>query len=430
MIMSSESTASKNKNRGLGSSKLFNKNFFLLFQGQLVSNIGNQIYNIAMMLWIKQTTGMAWLMGLMLMASRIPDIILGPIGGTFVDRLPRKKIIVLTDLLSGVVVALIAVLIIFFPGETNLLLPCIFIAAVLLGGFLSFLSPAVIASLPDLLCKKKLKAGNSLISASDEGSVFIGQALGGVLYTALGAALCFLINGASYLFSSATEMFITLPETHLKKGENKRKQKSFKEDLKQGFRYVWKNKGLRNSAFIVALQNFFIAPIVILLPFYVDSNLKSGPEWFGFLLSAYSFGNIVGYLLAGISTIPGRIRWRIILSSYVMIFIFLVLIGIVHVNLIALLCIFFAGLFCGFTDVHILTILQLITPVKMRGRLFGLLGTLSKILVPVGMGLSGIIADLLDKDIPSMFIGMGMTATVLSLLAFASKDLRRILSYE
>lgn len=408
---------------------LFNINFILLWQGQLVSHIGTQIYDIAMILWIKKATGMASLMGLLLMASHIPDIIMGPVGGTFSDRLPRKRIIVLSDFLSGLAVFIVTALIYVMPHQTNIILPCIFIVAVLLGGFLGFLGPAVTASIPALVPEKKLQAANSMMSASEEGSVFIGQAIGGILYSLFGAPLSFLINSLSYFFSAGTETFISLSETHVR-GEKRKSIKDFIKDLKEGFTYVWSNKGLRNSAFIVAFQNFFIAPIIILLPFYVDIYLKAGPEWYGFLLASFSLGNIAGYVVAGIVHIPGKIRSQIIISSYILSFLLLFPVALIYNPFVVLVCIFTAGVLGGLTDVNILTILQLTTPNHLRGRLFGLLGTLSKILVPVGMGLAGFVADLLAKDIPLMFIGTGIIASFLFLLLSRNKDFKRILSYE
>ena len=82
---------------------LLNKNFVLLWQGQLVSLFGVQAYNIAMMFWIKHQTGSATLMGLVMMVSQIPGVVLGPVSGVFVDRYSRWKIIVGSDLIRGFV---------------------------------------------------------------------------------------------------------------------------------------------------------------------------------------------------------------------------------------------------------------------------------------------------------------------------------------
>jgi len=99
--------------------KLFNKNFVLLWQGQLVSLFGAHAYLIAMMFWIKHQTGSATLVGLVMMVSQIPGVVLGPISGVFVDRYSRWKIIVGSDLIRGLVTISLATLVFLRPDENN-----------------------------------------------------------------------------------------------------------------------------------------------------------------------------------------------------------------------------------------------------------------------------------------------------------------------
>jgi len=71
-----------------------NRNFFLLWQGQLVSQIGNQAFLIGTMFWTMEATGSASLMGAYMMLSMLPMIVLGPLGGTVADWYPRRRVII------------------------------------------------------------------------------------------------------------------------------------------------------------------------------------------------------------------------------------------------------------------------------------------------------------------------------------------------
>jgi MFS family permease len=144
--------------------RLFNKNFFLLWQGQLVSQIGSQAYAIAMMLWIKHETGSATLVGLMMMVSMIPFVILGPVAGTFADHYSRRRIIIFSDVLSGIPVLTLAFLMFYVPNASQLLIVCLFLVNVILGIIRSFFNPAISASIPDIVPFEFPWAGNRRIS--------------------------------------------------------------------------------------------------------------------------------------------------------------------------------------------------------------------------------------------------------------------------
>ncbi len=417
------------------SEKLMNKDFVLLWQGQAVSNLGSQIFSIGMIFWIVEATGSRALMGAIAMISSIPALILGPIGGTIADRHSRKSIIVISDLLSGLVMMGLAALVFYAPHQKSLVIAGLFVASVFVAVVGSFFFPSISAAIPDLVPKERLVGANTLSRSSLQFSQLIGQALGGFLYNLLGAPLIFLLNGISYHFSAISESFISIPQPKARPNETWRQQiAAFKRELIDGFHYIWRQKGLREVILAATLINFFTVPVILLLPFFVREHLSLGEDayrlWFGVLLACYSIGSILGYIFAGTSKSSGRIRGKRVILFIILTSAAYGLLGMVtHVHL-ALLLAFIGGFFSGYVSVNITTILQWTTPSEIRGRVFGVLTTLVGAITPISMGLSGLVADVVNRNIPAIFIWCGAIMAISSVLIALNRNYRAYLSYE
>lgn len=409
--------------------RLLNRNFLLLWQGQAVSRLGNQAFAVAMMFWVMEKTGSASLMGLLMTFSMLPGVLLGPVGGTFADRHSRIKIIVVCDLIAGVGVLALAFLMMSLPDAVDVIIPVLFVVAVLGGVIQAFFMPAVAATVPDLVAPERLAAANSLNQFSNQASLLIGQAAGGVLYNTLGAPLLFLIDGLSFLFSGASEMFIRLPARPLPQAEEK--QPVFRTYLRQtaeGFRYVWQRAGLRSFMLGASFLNFLIMPIMVLFPFYVSLYLRQGSEWYGFLMAGMSAGAVAGFLLAGVLKLQGAARARGILAGMLLMPSLYGAIGFVRVPAVAVGMVFLAGASMGLVNVYLVTMIQRSTPSEIRGRVMGLLGTLGGALMPVGMALGGVVGDLTGKNVPLIYAVCAASAVLLVLGFWVRRDFRDFLA--
>jgi len=412
-------------------SRLLNRNFFLLWQGQTVSQLGNQAFSIALALWVKQATGSATLMGIILMVSSLPAVLLGPIGGTVADRFNRKRIIVFCDLISGFAGLTLAGTMFLNPEATNSIVVCLFIVSVVMAVISTFFNPAISASIPDIVPQEKLSAANALGQFSYQVSVFIGQGLGGVLFRILGAPVLFLIDSLSFLFSAASETFITIPQQQPEKQEDWRESlRQFKTDTISGFHFVWQTHGLRDLVLISAMLNFFLVPIIILLPFYVEDFLRVTEDWYGFLLAAFGLGSILGYLLAGFLPSSGILRSRLMMLFIILQPVGYILMGLFLDPWVALILATTGGLLSGFVMVNLTTLLQITTPGEIRGRVFGLLATIAGALSPLAMGLSGIIADLTGQNIPLIYMACGAISVILATAISMKAEFRDYLAYE
>jgi MFS family permease len=412
-------------------SRLWNRDFFLLWQGQTVSQLGNQAFLIAMAIWVKDATGSATLMGLLMTVSALPGVLLAPFGGTFADRHSRIRIIVGCDLLAGLASLGLGFVMLAAPASTSLLLAALFAVTVLLGIIRSFFMPAVQSSIPDLVPMERLPAANSLNHFSVQTSVFAGQAVGGILYRILGAPLLFVADGVSYLFSGVSEMFI---RDTWKKPEEKPREggafRAFLHETGEGLRYVWSRTGMRDFILVACLLNFLGMPMFVLLPFYVDTVLHVTPDWYGYLLAAMSVGAIAGFVLAGTMRLKGQVLGWSLVAGLLLGPLFFSIIGFVANPWAALVLAFASGLSLGMVNIYLITLLQLSTPKELRGRVLGLLGTLAGGLMPIGTALGGWLGDLTGKNIPLIFGGVGALSVLVTLALATRRECRRFLAQE
>ncbi len=435
--------------------RLWNKNFLLLWQGQLISQIGQRYFNVGMLFYIKQATESASLMGGMMLFSTLPGVLLGPMGGTFADRFSRKKIIVYSDLIQGILVFSLAALMFFLlwtagliaadpqsgfaffsfvyltPHASAINITWMFIVATLGAILFAFFTPAMSAAIPDLVPKEKLSIANSLNQFAIFLAMFLGQGLGGLIFSITGAPLLFLINSATYLYAAGSESFIKIPqppvEPEKKSGEA---WKSFIRDTKEGLSYVWNEKGMRILFLAAALLHLLIAPMLLLLPFYVEDYLKQNASWYGYLLAAVGAGSVVGYLIAGGINVRGRAQSNLIILSLLGASISLGIVGFITEPFTVLGVVTMIGLTAGIFIVKTTTVIQLAASSEIRGRVFGLLGTLTSGLAPIGMGIAGVIADMANKNIPVIYATCGLLVLAMSVGLALSREARDFLKLD
>jgi len=410
--------------------RLWNRNFFLLWQGQTVSQLGNQAFAVAMMFWILEKTGSASLMGLIMSLSTLPGVILAPFGGTFADRHHRVRILVVCDLIAGLGILFLTGLLYTSP-PVSLFLKALFVIAVLGGIVRSFFGPAIQAAIPDLVPRERLASANSLNQFSVQTSLLLGQAAGGIFYQLFGAPLLFLFDALSFLFASGSSSFISLPSTvPVRKAEGGIRQvlRGFFAETASGIRYVLTRRGLRDFVVIAALLNFLFSPIIVLLPFYVSQQLGAKAAWYGYLLAAMSAGSIAGFVLAGALRLRGRVRGLALVAGLVLGPGFYGVLGLVTRPWLALVVTFLGGFALGLVNIYLITMLQSSVPNELRGRVLGLLATLGGGLMPIGMALSGWLGDLTNKNVPLLFGAAGALSVTSTLLLATRKECRAFLA--
>jgi MFS family permease len=412
--------------------RFLNRDFLLLWQGQFVSMLCSQAFSVAMIFWIKRQTDSASLLGLGMLSQWVPAILLGPFGGTLADRMSRRTILILADVVRGLAAVSLAALVLLEPGRSGLILGGLLALSAIMGVCDAFFRPAISASIPDLVPEEEVTRANSANRLALDVSTFIGQGLGGVFFRVIGPGILFLIDGITYFFSALSVMAIRLPPPPpvTKKARWREAGAEFWREVKLGLRYVATRRGLRYILFLAPLESFFMTTIVVLLPFFVEDFLRVRPDWYGFLVAAFGGGSFVGSVAAGATNLKGRPRQWAYLVCAAGFGAAALSLGLTRSPWVAMGLIFAAGLMAGFNTIHALSLAQVTTPAELRGRVLGLLETLGLSAMPLAAATAGIVADLLDRNIPLVYYGCGAALIAVALIQAGKSEVRELLAQE
>ena len=413
-----------------------NKDFMLLLLGKIISNIGNAIHSVAVTWYILTLVGeqgSGTLIALLSICIFIPTIIFGPISGVFVDKINRKKIIVGTDYIRGVLILILALL-------TYLeIVPLIslFIITSLNALFGTFFNPAVSASIPNVVHEDHLVKANSLNGMTVQLSFILGTAIAGFLYMYIGILGIFILNGISFILSGVSEMFINIPDnTKERNTEDNNFNSTFIKDFKEGIKYIKGQRAILILLGFALVLNFLFNPIaIILLPKIVKFTLGLGSKEYGIIEAMFSVGAIAGMLL--ISFLPKREKYyKMFFTGLFGTTIFILLFGIPilpmvqskigNYNIFIIYCsaIFVMMIFNMFVNVPLNTIFQKRVSDEYRGRFFGVLNTLTQGIVPIGLGIVGVLSDVLHPSV--FFITSGVLSLILVSLMLFVPDLKEL----
>jgi len=373
---------------GTMKSRLWTRSFVLLWQGQLVSSIGDVVYGIALGFWVLAVTGSTALMGTLMAAAMLPRVLLGPFAGAWVDRTDRRWLLVTMDSVRGAVVLGVGAAAV--AGVLQIWM--VFVAGIIIGMGAAVFNPSILSAVPDIVSPERLVQGNSFFQMIGAASGILGNSVGGGLYALIGAPVLFLVNGVSYLFSAASAGFVRIPNRHRAQG---RVDSHFLTDLRDGFTYVWSTRGLRTLLLFAGVTNFFVMIAVVLMMPLFQRTAGLGPAAYGIAMATMTGGMLLGMLATAAAPIPASRRvvvFSVALGLFIASFALFPQFHTLPPMLVALAIGGFADAIVG---VLMMSIIQLSTPAHLRGKVMGLLDTLTQGLTPVGMAVGGILGQYL-----------------------------------
>lgn len=394
----------------------FGRDFLLVVIGQIISLFGNAILRFALPLYLLRQTGSPALFGVVTACSFAPMVVLSMAGGVLADRVNKRNIMVGLDFSTA------AIILLFYAALGRLPTVPLFIAVLmLLYGISGTYQPAVQASVPLLVQKEKLIAGNAVINQVNTLSGLLGPVAGGVLFTLWGIGPILLLSAACFAFSAVMEIFIRIP--HERRPSEAGVFQVVRRDLQECVRFVRSEKPVFVSVVVlVAMFNLVLSAVMIVgTPILITQVLGMSDTLYGLTQGALALGGLCGGALAAACGDKLRVQKAHLLllacSAAVAVMglsLWLHLPSLVSYAAITLMSFAAMGASTLFM-VQIYTLVQVQTPPQLVGKVMAALISIAMCGQPVGQALYGLLFGLFAPYPYLVLLGAAGAALCISL---------------
>jgi len=362
---------------------LRHRNFRLFFSGQLVSLIGTWMQNVGQAWLVLEMTHSSFKLGVVSALQFAPMLFLSFFAGTFVDYFSKRKIIIVTQTILMLLAFTLAIL--DFTGVVQYW--HVVILATLLGIVNTIDMPARQSFIIEMVGKEDLMNAIAMNSSIFNAARAVGPAIAGLIIGAAGTVLCFFVNGLSFLavlwglllmkFESAPA---SEPRTY-----------HVVEDIKEAMRYIKATPVVMVTILLVAVVSIFATNFTVLVPIFARQELHRDAAAFGFLLSSFGIGALIGAVSLAALSRHGP-KPAILLGGGMGLSLMLIMIGLQKTYGITALLLALSGwcmvTFFGMAN----TTVQLSTEDRLRGRVMSVYTFTFGGLTPFGSLFAGTVA--------------------------------------
>ncbi len=393
---------------------LRHRNYRLFFGGQSVSLAGNWITRIATSWLVYRLTGSELLLGVVGFCGQIPALLLTPFAGALVDRVDRRRVLLVAQWLSAVQSAILAVLTL----TDRITIPELIGLQLIQGAVNAFEMPArqsfVVEMVED---RRDLSNAIALNSMMVNGSRVIGPSVGGILIAWLGEGWCFAVDAVSYLGVIWSLLAMRTARSGARPHAPALRQ------VLDGWAYVRTSVPIRTCLLLVAVASVMGMPYQVLMPVMAKDVLGGGPHTLGLLMTAIGVGALAagGYLASRTSV---RGLSGVILAGTVLFGIGLTGFSFARREDLAVLMLAVSGVGFIAQMASSNTVIQTVVDEEFRGRVMGFYTMAIVGTIPVGSLLAGVVAEHIGAP---MTIRLGGLACLVSAGWFATRrpELRR-----
>lgn len=386
------------------------RDFLIIAGGQTVSIIGSAAVQFSLIWWLASATASPLMMSIAGVSAFLPQFILGPFVGVWVDRLSRKTVIIAADLFMGLAALVFALFFLFDQPPYWSVCAVLGIRAV--GNV--FHSPAIQAAVPMLVPPQELVRANGWSQFMQSGAFLLGPILGAAMYAVLPLWIILLSDLAGALVASVTVALVKIPDPEQ---QIKRKPHFFRE-MKEGAVAIGQDRKLLIVTTATLLGMVFYAPLSAYYPLMTSDYFRAD-AWHA---SIVNFGYAGGMMLCAI--ILGKLgaiknKFLVIHLGLLGMGITSLLCGLLPSEMVwfwvfAALCALLGASSNLYNIPYIAYMQETIAPERM-GRAFSLIGSLGSATMPLGLLIAGPIAE--SRGVPLWFFVSGVVLLVLTLLS-------------
>ena len=394
--------------------------YFTLWIGQALSLLGSQLVQFAIIWYLTQTTNSATTLAIASMMGLLPQVILSPFIGTWVDRGNRRLIIITADTTVAMATVGLAILFALQVVEPWHIYLALFVRAVA-SGFHEF---AFGASVVLLVPKDQLARVQGFNQALYGALSIISAPLGAFLLSIIPMQGILGIDVSTALLAVAILLFIQIPQPE----RSAQIESTFRQDFVAGFRYILAWRGLMILLSLVMVINFFFSATEPLTPLLITNHFKGNARSLAWWLSSFSIGTVLGGLILGTW---GGFKRKIVTSQVGLILSGLstIIVGVVPSNQfwLGLAANTMVGLLLPIINGSFGATLQASIKPEMQGRVFSFIRSAAMLVSPLALVVAGPFADAFGIQL--WFLIAGISCTLMGVAGFFSAEVMGMENY-
>jgi len=382
------------------------RDFRLFWFGQLISLTGTWIQTVAQQWLVLKLTDSPFALGLVTTIQFIPLLVLALFTGAIADRVPKRNLILVTQVAAGLLALILGLLV--STGQVRYW--HVLVIAALLGTVNAFYNPARQAFIPELVDRESLLNAVALNSAIFNGARVVGPAVGGILVATIGLSLNFYLNAASYLAVIAGLLLIR-PVARAT-----RAQEPLVRNVAEGLRYIFDTPVVYTILILIGAASLFGLNFTTLMPLFARYVLNIGSSGFGFLMAAMGLGSLAGAITLAFVSSRDLAR-RFIYGGIFAFSAIEIVFAFSRQPAISAALLFLVGLSSTLFTTSANTRILSLTPQHLQGRVMSVYGLMFLGMTPFGSFLSGVVAQ--RWGAPVAAAGGAAITLVLALAVFA-----------